>query len=124
MIGPKSWVTISISNDDAGRILVYPDGILGGNSRPFDCERADTFEGMIASAERAIVRWKVSRHDGIIRRMALDIIDLTDQHVTCTDKLLRGRNYSISDITEYWERACDRAGEMAGCAPFKVEFVA
>jgi hypothetical protein len=80
-----------------------------------------TFPEMIANAETAILNWRATRHDAVIRKMALAIIDTVDEHTHCTVTLLRGKGFSENDIAEYSVRACGRASEMAGNAPFVVE---
>lgn len=84
--------------------------------------KGETFAEMIASAEQAIRNWQVTRYNDVIRKLALAIIELTDEHTLCTETLLRGKGFSAADIVEYSERACARASEMAGAAPFRVLF--
>lgn len=72
--------------------------------------------------------WAHSRpaidRDKLIRRLALAIIDLTDQHGECTERLLRTREFSSAEIREHHEAACTRANEMAGGVPFRVVLAA
>jgi hypothetical protein len=83
--------------------------------------KGGTWAEAIGAAEQGIRNWQATRHDAVIRKMALAVIELTDEHTHCTVTLLRGKGFSERDITEYSARACERASEMCGNAPFVVE---
>jgi len=80
----------------------------------------DTFAEMLDKAEAAIHAYIPAQRNATIRKMALAIIELTDEHTECTRTLLRGKGFSQSDIDAYSADACARAGEMCGNAPFRV----
>ena len=80
-----------------------------------------TFAEMIDKAEAAIRAYVPAQKNAMIRRMALAIIDLTDEHAECTRTMLRSRGFIQGDIDAYSAGACARAGEMCGNTPFSVE---
>lgn len=82
--------------------------------------RAPTFAKAIVLASDYVVGWKTQRRETITRKMALAIIEVTDEHTECTARLLRGKKFSDEQITEYKEAACIRASEMCGNSPFVV----
>lgn len=114
----KAEVGLSVRSGAEMAVSVHPDGICG-------VEPSKYFHGPNASklldeAEAwAGTRSSVWR-DTLIRRLALAIIDITDQHGKCTDALLRGRKFTQDEITQMQEVACQRASEMCANAPFAV----
>ena len=117
---PGAWVQTSVDPDDLGgvRMICYPYGVLDRDSR--QCFRGDAFEAVMLEAEEWAAAYGPTRRDAAIRTLALDIIDLTDQHGKCTVSMLRGRGHSQDDIDTYRDAACVRAGEMSGNSPFEV----
>jgi hypothetical protein len=81
---------------------------------------APTFGAVLDAAEKFAANFAPLRKEKAVRKLALDIIDLTDQHGSCTVAMLRGRQHSQVDIDAYKDAACVRAGELAGNAPFAV----
>jgi hypothetical protein len=82
--------------------------------------RADTWPQAIAAAYAwASTRAPIER-DALIRRLALAIIDITDAHGECTERLLLTRDFRSDEIREHHEAACARANEMAAGRPFSV----
>lgn len=79
-----------------------------------------TFGAVLKAAEKFAATHAPLRSEKVIRKLALDIIDLTDQHGSCTVAMLRGRRHNQADIDAYKDAACVRAGELAGNAPFEV----
>lgn len=124
MIGGKAHVGTMTDNDDrpdqAATVSVYPTGVCG---REKQFIRAPTWPEAFAAAETWIVNNAVVHRDTMIRRMALAIIDLVDQHTRCTVADLTRRDFTADEVREFHEAACARAGEMAGSAPFSVEGV-
>lgn len=80
-----------------------------------------TWREMVANCEAAISTSRVACVNATIRKMALAIIELTDEHGKCTNRLLRNRQFTDADIAEFGDAACQRAAEMAGNAPFSIE---
>lgn len=118
-LGPKADTYASTNRHEAGaHIMVYPDGICG-KDRPHHFNAPAWPEAIRQAYAWASTRKTVWRDD-LIRRMALAVIDLTDQHGKCTERLLRGRDFTRDDVIEHHEAACVRAGEMSGNAPFRV----
>lgn len=75
------------------------------------------------AARQWIANYKITSRDTTIRKMTLAIIELTDEHGKCTSAMLTRREFSADQIEAFHELACQRAGEMCGNAPFRVEFV-
>ncbi len=80
-----------------------------------------TWREMVANCEAAIAPSRVAHVNATIRKMALAVIELTDEHGKCTNRLLRNRQFTDADIAEFGDAACQRAAEMAGNAPFSIE---
>src|SRR6185437_1368393 len=123
MLGHKSRVGTMSGNEDReerpATVSIYPTGILGNGEFVFGATWPEAF----AAAEAWIVSRATVHRDTMIRRMALAIIDLVDQHTRCTMADLTRRDSSAAEVREFHEAACARAGEMAGAAPFCVEGV-
>lgn len=101
---------------------LYPDGVSGA-TRP-EYVHAATWSKLILETYAWIDAYKIISRDATIRKMALAIIELTDEHTKCTATMLGRKKFSNAAIAEFHEIACQRAGEMAGNAPFRVEFEA
>lgn len=80
-----------------------------------------TWSEMVANCEAAIATSRTAHVNATIRKMALAIIELTDEHGKCTNRLLRNRQFTDADIAEFGDAACQRAAEMAGNSPFSIE---
>lgn len=111
--GISSWYT-----GTQACVSIYTDGI-GGSATAEYFHAADWPEAFAAAYAWAAAYKPVAR-EKIIRRMALAVIDLTDDHGKCTVQLLRNREFSAAEIAEFSEAACVRASEFAGNAPFEV----
>lgn len=80
-----------------------------------------TFAEMLTEAREMIRAWHATRRNDMVRRLALAIIETTDEHTRCTTTLLRAKGFTQPEIEEFRDAACARASEMAGNAPFSVE---
>ena len=70
-----------------------------------------------------------AHHDEHCRRMtkkmALRIIEITDDQGECTDSALRGIwDFTDADVQEFGPGACAKADEMAGRGPFSITTIA
>jgi hypothetical protein len=113
-------LVVSNNNKEPVYLAIRPDGWT--NDRESHSVTGKTWEHAFAAARSWIEQSKVVRRDATIRKMALAVIELTDEHTKCTDAMLKRRDFSVEQITEFHELACVRAGEMCGNAPFRVEF--
>lgn len=78
------------------------------------------YDAPFAQAEAwALTNAAVARNS-VIRRMALAIIEITDEHGACTVARLVGKGFAPAEIETHRASACARASEMAGNAPFEV----
>lgn len=85
--------------------------------------RATTFSEAFTAATTWADTYRVTARNNFIRKLALAIIDLTDQHTRCTKPLLlAGREFSEAQLTpDNIAAACERATEMASPPhPFEV----
>ena len=120
MVGPKATGLVmfhargdhAVNIDPCGDVLAKGQKWFHGSDIPALLDQAEAW----ASTQGTIQR------DAAIRRMALDLIDLKDQHGAVTARLLRTRKWSDGEIADLHEAACERAGEMAQGAPFAVVF--
>lgn len=125
--GPRACVHLSIglySGQKARATLsVRPTGEYSGNAPYFTFE-AVTWGDIFTAAYEWAASYGTVRRNAIVRRMALAVIEVTDEHGTCTETLLRGKDFAAAEIVEFHEAACIRAGEMCSGAPFSVVFAA
>lgn len=118
MLGGKAEVFASADLSGAA-LQVYPDGLL--NSRTGNFIREATWPEAFAAARAWIATHATVHRDNRIRAMALAIIDLTDQHGSCTRAMLTRREFSGAEVDDLKGAACQRASEMSANAPFSVE---
>lgn len=121
--GPESYVSMSVSTyrwreDDAGTLTMYPDGVC--DTKTGKTIRGGSWAEIIQEGMAWADNYVPVRRNALIRRMALAIIEITDEHGKCTDSLLQTKGFIAAEITEHHKAACVRAGEMAGNAPFVV----
>lgn len=98
-------------------ITIYPSGI-GGTDYHFI--RATTFADALAQARTWATTHGAVLRNTLIRRMALAVIEITDEHGHCTEGLLRAKTFTATQIADTHVAACQRASEMAGNAPYRV----
>lgn len=125
IFGPKAYVSCGVSVSPYGAeaqasISVYPEGL--GNSRDGERFRADTWHEALEAARTWALSQGTVQREAAIRRMALLIVDLTDQHGECTEVMLVRKEFSRDQVRELHGVACERAGEMCQGAPFSVMF--
>lgn len=82
-----------------------------------------TLAEMLEEARELVLGWHATRRNDLVRRLALAIIEITDEHTRCTQTLLRAKGFTQPEIDEFGDAACARASEMAGNQPFSVEAV-
>lgn len=124
-LGGGAHVSIVLTAEVGGS-LTRPYWNLSANPHGI-CSRRDerifkgaTWPEVFEAAEEWAATYAPKRDEALIRRLALDIIDLTDEHGRCTEALLCGRGHSRADIAAHHEAACQRASAMSGNAPFSV----
>lgn len=82
-----------------------------------------SWDDVFADARKWVSGRAAVARNTTIRRMALAIIETTDEHGKCTVPLLSAKGFDAEEIREFHATACERAGEMAQGAPFSVEGV-
>jgi len=127
--GPKGRADLLVSTpppyrpDDGNRVYlaIRPTGEY--NNAPDRIFYAPTWPEAFAAAHAWVLTWhKIHRND-LTRRMAVAIMVATDENGgTCKEKHLIAKGFAAAEITELHVDACRRASEMAGNAPFRVEF--
>jgi hypothetical protein len=119
LLGPKAEVSASIwtgSHTDCGvSIGLYPEGLTGKGDLK-SIAALSWPQGLNDAYAWARARGPTMR-EAAIRRMALDIIDITDAEGGCSAQALQRRGSFISELVEL---ACQRAAEMSAGAPFTV----
>ncbi len=118
-LGARASVHLSITDYDGWvYISLNPFGICKDEGR--HVIRAEAWPEAIRAAQDWIAsRPKVERN-AIIRKLALAIIEITDEHGSCTVSHLRNKGFDAGEIALHAE-ACERASEMCANAPFSVE---
>ena len=79
-----------------------------------------TWPEAIRAAHAYAATYAPVQRNASIRRMALAVISLTDEHGTCTEAALIRQKFTAAEVADLHELACERAGEMAGNQPFVV----
>ena len=79
-----------------------------------------TWPEAIRAAHAYAATYAPVQRNATIRRMALAVISLTDEHGTCTEAALIRQKFTAAEVADLHELACERAGEMAGNQPFVV----
>jgi hypothetical protein len=118
-LGPNASVNIAISDYEGWvYISMNPHGVCNDTGR--EVIRGEAWPAAIQAAHNWVAsRPKVERN-AIIRKLALAIIEITDEHGKCTVEHLRAKTFISAEIALHAE-ACVRAGEMCQGAPFSVE---
>ncbi len=102
-------------------IGIYPMGMCSGSRNDgYKSFGGEDWPEVLTPARAWAAAQSGTHRNATIRRMALAIIEITDEHTKCTEALLRAKGFAAADIAEFHEAACVRAGEMAGNAPFVV----
>jgi hypothetical protein len=83
-------------------------------------ERSPSLLGTFEAARTAIHTVAVVRDEKTIRKMALAIIDVTEDQGECPEASLRLRDFLPRDILRYHAEACELATKMAAGGPFAV----
>jgi hypothetical protein len=120
-VGSKAHVAFTASNGGVERNVhwtVDPKGICNDEGRQYDW--APDWPSAIRAAQAWIANRPKVERNAVIRRLALAIIEITDERTKCTVHDLRAKGFDDDEIALHAE-ACVRAGEMANCAPFTVE---
>ena len=120
LIGGDARVMIMTSGH-AGQhvqVAVYPSGITRDRGR--QTFSSSTWPEAIRAAHAYAATYAPVQRNATIRRMALAVISLTDEHGTCTEAALIRQNFTAAEVADLHELACERAGEMAGNQPFVV----
>lgn len=117
---PNAHASIVLGNYGSADVSLYASWCGSAKEEKIGAFGGDTFSQMLQNAWIGLDAWRVTRKNDVIRRMALAIIELTDEHTECRQRDLERKGFSTADIAEYQERACARAGEIAGNAPFVV----
>ena len=79
-----------------------------------------TWPEAISAAHAYAATYAPVQRNATIRRMALAVISLTDEHGTCTEIALIRQEFTATEVADLHELACERAGEMCQGAPFVV----
>lgn len=96
---------------------IYPDGMSRG--RCFSVE-ADDFAAL---AQAAQAKWDEHcdvHRQRTIRKMALEIIQITAEFGECTDAALRGTTFTADEVARYGADACADATAIAANGPFSI----
>jgi hypothetical protein len=125
-VGPRADIGLMVSmharnGDESVYLSVRPTGEYAQGA-PYFTFTAATWPKAFSAAYDWASTYDVVRRNATTRKMALAVIELTDEHVTCTEALLRGKGFTAAEIVEFHEVACVRAGEMCSGAPFRVVF--
>jgi len=120
-VGPLAYVSMVMSSGRAGKPLIttiYPNGVVDGRVAVHP-PLSTTFEEAFANMEAEWAKHQASFNVDTIRKMALDIIDLTDALGECTiDSLAKRHPRSV--VERLAADACEVAGGIAG-KPYAVD---
>ena len=118
---PGGELFLSLGSTNRGSVLqasvgIYPQGMSRGSAKHL---YGPTFTDVLDRAESWIDANAAVTRNAAIRKMAMAIIGLTDEHGSCTLRDL-SRQFDPAIIVAYREDALARATEMAGNAPFSI----
>lgn len=121
-IGPRAKVWMSLTDrldeKNALDISIYRNWPGSDAEVKFKC---DDFEEACLLVEKNWQARKLELDEAHIKRLAIEIIKITDAKGTCTEADLRCLYYfSDKDVTEFGPAACDVANRMAGRGPFAI----
>ena len=122
-IGPQAHISLDIKNGQ-----VRPDELVMGYCRPLDWDKdsaiilvyAPDYLGALNSIR---AEWNKIKDDvtaTAVRKLALAIIEATEDIGECSDAALRGRGFAQADIDRYGKDACEAADKMASNGPFGI----
>ena len=120
LVSPKTTAYVNIDSRDFFCVSVNPAGDILANGQKY--WHGPDLTDLLEKAEVWASTQATVQRDAAVRRMALDLIDLKDQHGEITERLLLARKWTVSEIIDLHGLACERAGEMAAGAPFVVVF--
>lgn len=80
-----------------------------------------TLAEMLVEARDMIRAWHITRRNDVVRRLALAIIETTDEHTRCTQTLLRAKGFTQPELDKFGDAACARASEMCSPKSFSIE---
>ena len=83
---------------------------------------ADEWAELFAKLRSAWAKARADGERGLIKKMALAIIRLTEERGECTDQMLRVE-FGAGDVTAFMDRAVEMADKMATNGPFAVRRV-
>lgn len=99
---------------------IYPYGYSDTSMNVTDFY--DSFEELFEGFPKKYEAWRKSHHGEMLKKIALEIIRLTDLNGSCKESDLRMiKGVSSRDLDELSEAACAKANEMAGKGPFTIE---
>jgi len=117
MVGPKAYIAITMSSDTTPvRAVIYPRGVTD-MSLPALHVNAATFEEVFAELDTVWLQHRAKHHHVSIRKMALEIIDLTHRSGQCTEAELR-KSFPADEIKFFGSDALTMAAEMSGGRQF------
>jgi hypothetical protein len=96
---------------------LYPLGICASQGERFS---GATWSEAFRKARKWALTGGVVYSNATIRRMALAVIEITDEHGECTEARLIAKDFSREAVLTFHALACQRANEMCHGTPFSV----
>ena len=120
LIGGKAetHITVSCGQHGPAYVSVQPHRWPNETGRWFGF--FPTWPEAIRAAHAYAATYAPVQRNATIRRMALAVISLTDEHGTCTEAALIRQNFTAAEVADLHELACERAGEMCQNGRFVV----
>ena len=118
-IGERAKVYVGFKDNDMPITgSIYTNWPAGSPAVKVDAEDWAELFGLLQEA------W-VAHHDEycsrVTKKLALKIIQITDEQGECTDAALRGGwDFTGAQVDEFGDAACAKADEMAGRGPFEI----
>lgn len=112
--GAHAEVSISVSrgghpDDHNATVFLYPDGLRGPSFKLF---QGGTWRDAIERARAWAVEARANLADARTRKMSLAIIEASGPDGVCLEGALRAAGFTLAEIAEFGEAACDRADAM------------
>jgi len=119
-IGERANIHVGFNTFDEP---LYANIMAGGETRLR--VKAEDWEELFRKLRE---EWKACDDEfraSMIKKMALEIIRITDEQGECTDAALRGGwTFTDADVERFGSDACAKADEMAGRGPFRITRIA
>lgn len=113
---PEAHISAGVYYGEAS-VFAWPRGVMDGLTLT---GTAPTWESALEILRVKLIAYSVEHDMGLVRNMALKVIDLTDIGM-CTDDRLRAAGFTDMEISQSGKAACEMAAKMSARGPFSID---